>query len=66
MDLFTSKPGWVAPIITEVSVDDRTVSYVRSLTKKLETRLFAVSPFVYMQYTRGKFQIKAKSIRAGR
>ena len=64
VDLFTSKPGWVAPTITEVSLDDRTVNYSRLITKKLETRLFAVSPFVFMQYTRGKFQVKAKSILA--
>ena len=64
VDLFSSKPGWIAPTITEVSVTDRTVSYSRSITQKLETRLFAVSPYVYLQFTRGKFQVKAKSVLA--
>ena len=64
VDFFSIKPGWVAPTITEADPATRTLKYDRTSTRKLDTRLMAVSPFVYLQYTNGNFQFKAKSILA--
>ena len=66
VDFFSIKPRWDAPLITEANVVDgkRILVYDTSWTKQLQERLFAFSPFVYLQYTRGKFQVKAKSILA--
>ena len=67
VDLFSIKPLWNAPTITEATIKEGelpTLNYVVSVTTELQTRLFAVSPFIYLQYTGGKFQVKAKSILA--
>ena len=66
VDFFSIKPRWYAPVITKATVEDgeRILKYDVENTKQLQTRLFAFSPFVYMQYTHGKFQLKAKSILA--
>ena len=66
VDIFSIKPRWNAPVITKATVEDgeRILNYDVKNTKELQTRLFAFSPFVYMQYTHGKFQLKAKSILA--
>ena len=65
-DFFSIKPRWNAPVITQASVegDERVLKYDVEHTKQLQTRLYAISPFVYLQYTKGKFQLKAKSILA--
>ena len=66
VDFFSIKPRWEAPIITQAEVvdDKRILVYDTNMTKRLQTRLFAFSPFLYLQYTHGKFQVKAKSILA--
>ena len=66
VDIFSIKPRWNAPVITKATVEDgeRILKYDVENTKQLQTRLFAFSPFVYMQYTHGKFQLKAKSVLA--
>ena len=66
VDLFSIMPRWKGPVITEASIKDgeRTLKYDPERTTMLTSRLFAVSPFVYLQYTSGKFQVKAKSILA--
>ena len=66
VDFFSIKPRWNAPSIIEASVEDgnRILKYDVEHTKQLQTRLFALSPFVYLQYTKGKFQLKAKSVLA--
>ena len=66
VDMFSIKPGWNAPVITQASVEggERVLKYDVENTKQLQTRLFAFSPFVYLQYTHGKFQLKAKSVLA--
>jgi hypothetical protein len=66
VDFFSIKPRWNAPLITEANVVDgkRILVYDTSWTKQLQERLFAFSPFVFLQYTHGSFQIKAKSILA--
>ena len=65
-DFFSIKPRWNAPVITQASIegDERVLKYDVENTKQLQTRLYAISPFVYLQYTKGKFQLKAKSILA--
>ena len=66
VDFFSIKPRWNAPSIIEASVEDgnRILKYDVEHTKQLQTRLYAISPFVYLQYTKGKFQLKAKSVLA--
>ena len=66
LDFFSILPRWKGPVITEASIKDgeRTLTYDPEKTSMLTSRLFAVSPFVYLQYTSGKFQVKAKSILA--
>lgn len=66
VDFFSIKPRWNAPVITQASVDgdERILKYDVENTKQLQTRLYAVSPFVYLQFTKGKFQLKAKSVLA--
>ena len=66
VDFFSIKPMWNAPVIEEAYFEDgqRILVYNTSETKQLQTRLFAFSPFLYLQFTRGKFQLKAKSILA--
>ena len=66
VDFFSIKPRWNAPIITASDVVDgqRVLVYDTSVTKQNQSRLFAYSPFVFLQYTHGSFQVKAKSILA--
>jgi hypothetical protein len=66
VDFFSIKPRWNAPIITTADVVDgqRVLVYDTSVTKQNQSRLFAYSPFVFLQYTHGSFQVKAKSILA--
>ncbi len=66
VDFFSIKPRWNAPVITQASVDgdERILKYDVENTKQLQTRLYAISPFVYLQFTKGKFQLKAKSVLA--
>lgn len=66
VDFFSIKPRWNAPLISEANVVDgqRILVYDTSWTKQLQSRLFAFSPFVFLQYTHGSFQVKAKSILA--
>lgn len=66
VDIFSIKPRWNAPIITAADVVDgqRVLVYDTSVTKQNQSRLFAYSPFVFLQYTHGSFQVKAKSILA--
>ena len=65
-DFFSIKPRWNAPVITQASIegDERVLKYDVENTKQLQTRLYAISPFVYLQLTKGKFQLKAKSVLA--
>ena len=66
VDFFSIMPRWKAPLIVEASIKDgeRVLEYDPSVTEQITTRLFAVSPFLYLQYTSGKFQVKAKTILA--
>ena len=64
VNFFSIMPRWQAPAITVVDEAERRLSFDYSEASMLKTRLYALSPFVYMQYTQGSFQIKAKSILA--
>lgn len=63
-NLFSSLPRWEAPAITVVDEATKELSFDYDHTSVLKERLYAISPFVYLQFTKGSFQIKAKSILA--
>ena len=64
VDFFSIMPRWQAPTITVVDEETKELSFDYSSTSLLKARLYAVSPFLFLQYTKGSFQIKAKSILA--
>ena len=66
VDFFSIKPRWNAPVITLADDVDgqHLLIYDTTVTEQLQARLFAFSPFIYLQYTHGNFQLKAKSILA--
>ncbi len=63
-NLFSSLPRWEAPAITVVDEATRELTFDYDHTSVLKERLYAISPFVYLQFTKGSFQFKAKSILA--
>ena len=63
-DFFSIMPRWYAPAITIVDEATKELAFDYDNTSLLKARLFAVSPFLFLQYTKGSFQIKAKSILA--
>lgn len=65
--------GWMTRIGADVlsikprsddTVYDKDIKVVKKPTVKVSDRITTVSPFVYMQYVRGKFAVKAKTIYA--
>jgi len=67
VDFFSILPRWNAPAITEAYVDEegnKILVYDVFKSRKVNTRLYALTPFVYLQYTKGAFQVKAKSVLA--
>jgi len=65
VNLFSIKPGWEAPDVRVLDESTRELSFDygnRSVLRR--GRLFAVSPFVFLQFTSGSFQVRAKSILA--
>ena len=64
VNLFSSMPRWQAPAVTVVDDASRELSIDYDHKSLLKARLYAISPFVYLQFTKGSFQIKAKSILA--
>jgi len=64
VNLFSIRPGWEAPAITVIDAATRELTYDYDTRSVIRERLFAVSPFVYLQYSSGSFQIRAKSILA--
>lgn len=62
--LFSSQPRWDAPLVRVVDEENRELAYDMENTSTLSSRLFAVSPYVFLQYTHGSFQVKAKSVLA--
>ena len=63
-DFFSIMPRWYAPAITIVDEATKELAFDYGNTTLLKARMFAISPFVFLQYTKGSFQIKAKSILA--
>ena len=64
VNMFSSMPRWEAPAVTIVDEATRELSYDFNERSTLRARLFAFSPLVFLQYTHGSFQIKAKSVLA--
>ena len=63
-NFFSSMPRWQAPAITIVDEATKELSFDYDHTSMLKARLYAISPFVFLQFTKGSFQLKAKSILA--
>lgn len=64
VDFFSIMPRWQAPAIRIEDEATKELTIDSSETSLLKARLFAFSPFVFFQYTRGKFQVRAKSVLA--
>ena len=64
VNFFSIMPRWEAPTITIVDEEKKELSFDYNHTSILKARLYAVSPFLFLQFTKGSFQIKAKSILA--
>jgi hypothetical protein len=63
-NLFSSMPLWAAPAITIVDEATKELAFDYDHLSILKARLYAVSPFLFLQFTHGSFQVKAKSILA--
>ena len=63
-NFFSSMPRWQAPAITIVDEATKELAFDYDHTSMLKERLYAISPFVFLQFTKGSFQLKAKSILA--
>ena len=64
VNFFSIMPRWQAPAITIVDEATKELAFDYDHKSLLKARLYAVSPFLFLQYTKGSFQIKAKSILA--
>ena len=64
VNFFSSMPRWQAPSIKIVDEATKELSFDYENTSMLKARLFAFSPFVFLQYTNGSFQVRAKGILA--
>ena len=63
-NFFSSMPRWQAPAITIVDEATKELAFDYDHTSMLKERLYAISPFVFLQFTKGSFQLRAKSILA--
>ena len=64
VDFFSSMPRWEAPAVRVVDEATKELAFDFDHTSMLKKRLFALSPFVFLQYTKGDFQVRAKGILA--
>ena len=64
VDFFSIMPRWYAPAIRVVDEATKELAFDYSNTTMLKTRMYSFSPFVFLQFTKGKFQLRAKSILA--
>ena len=64
VNFFSCMPRWQAPAITIEDEATKELSFDYDKTSMLKERLYAISPFVFLQFTKGSFQIKAKSVLA--
>ena len=63
-NFFSIMPRWYAPAITVVDEATKELAFDYDHTSMLKARMYAISPFLYLQFTKGSFQLKAKSILA--
>ena len=63
-NFFSIMPRWHAPAITILDEATKELSFDYDHTSMLKERLYAISPFIFLQFTKGSFQLKAKSILA--
>ena len=63
-NFFSIMPRWQAPAITILDEATKELSFDYDHTSMLKERLYAISPFIFLQFTKGSFQLKAKSILA--
>ena len=63
-DFFSIMPRWKAPTITIVDEETKELTFDYTQTSLVKARLYALSPFLFLEYTRGSFQVRAKSILA--
>ena len=64
VNFFSIMPRWQAPAITIVDEATKELAFDYDNKSILKARLYAISPFIYLQFTKGSFQFKAKSILA--
>ena len=64
VNMFSSMPRWEAPSVRIVDEATRELAYDFNDKSVLRARLFAFSPLLFLQYTHGSFQIKAKGVLA--
>ena len=64
VNFFSIMPRWQAPAITIVDEATKELAFDYDNTSLLKARLYAVSPFLFLQFTKGSFQLKAKTILA--
>ena len=64
VNFFSIMPRWQAPAITIVDEATKELAFDYDNKSTLKARLYAISPFVFLQFTKGSFQIRAKSILA--
>ena len=64
VNMFSSMPRWDAPAVRVVDEATHELAYDFGNKSTMKARLFAFSPLVYLQYTHGSFQIKAKGVLA--
>jgi hypothetical protein len=63
-NFFSIMPRWYAPAITIMDESTKELAFDYDHLSLLKARMYAVSPFLFLQYTKGSFQIRAKSILA--
>jgi hypothetical protein len=63
-NFFSIMPRWYAPAISIVDEATKELSFDYDHLSLLKARMYAISPFLFLQYTKGSFQIRAKSILA--
>ena len=64
VNFFSIMPRWQAPAITIVDEATKELSFDYDHTSLLKARMYALSPFLFLQFTKGSFQLKAKTILA--
>jgi len=64
LNFFSIMPRWQAPQVRVVSEETKELAFNYDILSENKARLFALSPFLFLQFTHGSFQLRAKSILA--